>query len=211
MNPDWVFDTAQLLARHKSGLTLSFKPADDDLGGYHGEMVSDAVLLNNNLDAAELAKLAREAGEGMAAALKNPVSPRADSSKNPVSPRAESPLVPNRTLTPEQLEAATGIRASCFRCWADNWTAPTAEEVRWFMAYLKEEFGETGASGRKLGALVGKLGSRVRELMTDTGNGQAYKRMPFAVWRTWLLEYGLIEPVGPNVPLPHRPHRNAKK
>jgi hypothetical protein len=66
----WQFDTASLTAKHESGLTIQFKEADDTPGALDGEVlggIPESLDWRSNPNI--LAKLMRQAGDGMMDAL----------------------------------------------------------------------------------------------------------------------------------------------
>ena len=66
----WQFDTASLTATHESGFTVQFKEAEDCLGALDGTVKGDILeSLNWRSNPNLLAKLMRQAGDGMASAL----------------------------------------------------------------------------------------------------------------------------------------------
>jgi hypothetical protein len=67
MPGEWTIDLARMEARHRSGLVVRFTPDRDGSGAWDGA----PVVLPPDLDSAAAARLMREAGDAMLAAIRS--------------------------------------------------------------------------------------------------------------------------------------------
>lgn len=66
---NWRFDTSELTATHESGLVVAFHAARDEPGALDGKIQGAVPKPLLESSPAIIAKLLRQAGDGMAAAI----------------------------------------------------------------------------------------------------------------------------------------------